>query len=78
MQGDIRAIHEFIAKIMRDIDLNNATNIRNLSDEMVRNCPYIAKRGWFRTIVRIINKIIDTKRYMSISIPPSNDWKAVK
>ena len=35
VQGDIRAIHEFIAKIMRDIDINNATNIRNLSDEMV-------------------------------------------
>lgn len=45
---------------------------------MVRNCPYIAKRGWFKTIVRIINKIIDIKRHMSISVPPSIDWKAVR
>lgn len=32
VQGDIRAIHEFIAKIMRDIDVTNVTNIRSLSD----------------------------------------------
>lgn len=68
-----------IAKIMRDIDLNNVTkNIRSLFDEMVKSCPYIAQRSWFRTMVRIIFKIIDIKKHISNSVPPSVDWKAVQ
>ena len=78
VQGDLRAIHNFIAGIMKDIDVGKVTNVRNLSDEMVINCPYIAKRSWFRTIVRIVYKIIELKRKVSNSLPPSIDWTAVR
>lgn len=78
VQGDIRAIHEVIAGIMKDINIKNVTNVRSLVDEMTRNCKYIINRSWFKTIVRIIHKIITIKKHLAISVPPSVDWAAVK
>jgi hypothetical protein len=78
VQGDLRAIHDFIARIMKEINISNVTNTASLADEMIKNCQYVAKRTWFKTIVRIIFKVIQITKLMPFSAPPSTDWEAVK
>jgi hypothetical protein len=54
--GDIKIIHDFIAKIVEEIQLRTL-NESQVMIKMEQNCPYIADKSWFKTVYRVIMKV---------------------
>jgi hypothetical protein len=73
--GDIKIIHDFIAKICQDISLHTLKE-NQILNTIKQNCPNVANKSWLMTIYRVIKKV--KQLYSTCSnFVPSTDWKDI-